>query len=96
MLCYTTVRTLCHKLLHGDLIPADGEHFPEVAADSGAGAGPGRPSESAALGLWHSGKLLHPSLSQTVRPPNAIPVRWLINHTVQLNSLVSDVPYLLI
>lgn len=67
-----TVHTLCNKLLYGDLIPADCKHFPEVAANSGAGAGPGRPSEPAALGLWHSGKLLHPSLSLSVRPPNAV------------------------
>lgn len=46
------------------MIPADCKHFPQVAADSGAGAGPGRPSspsaEPSALRLWHPGKLLHP------------------------------------
>lgn len=54
------VHTLCNQLVHGHLKPANREHFPVVAADPGAGAGPGRPSEPAALGLGHPGKLLHP------------------------------------
>lgn len=53
------VRTLCDELFHGDLIPSDREHFPEVAADPRAGPGPGHTSEPAALGLRHSGKFLH-------------------------------------
>lgn len=76
---HTYIHTLCNELLHGDLIPADCKHFPEVAADSGAGAGPGRPSEPAALGLWHPGELLHPF---NFLSPNTIP--WflvVINHT---------------
>lgn len=54
------IHTFCNELFHGDLKAADREHFAEVAADPGAGAGAGRPSEPAALGLWHPGKLLHP------------------------------------
>lgn len=53
------VHTLCDQLLHGDLIPSDREHFAEVAAEPGAGPGPGHTSETAALRLGHSGKLLH-------------------------------------
>lgn len=53
------VHTLCDEVFHGDLIPSDREHFPEVAADPRAGPGPRHTSEPAALGLRHSGKLLH-------------------------------------
>lgn len=55
------VHTLCNELVHGHLKAANREHFPVKAADPGAGAGTGRPSESAALGPGHPGKLLHPS-----------------------------------
>lgn len=57
--CFDNAHTFCNKLLHSDLIPANCEHFPEVAADPGAGTRTRRPSEPAALGLRHSGKLLH-------------------------------------
>lgn len=56
---HMNIHTLCDELFHGDLIPSDREHFPEVAADPRAGPGPGHTSEPAALGLRHSGKLLH-------------------------------------
>lgn len=55
------VHTLCNELVHGHLKAANSEHFPVVAADPGAGSGAGRPSEPAALGPGHPGKLLHPS-----------------------------------
>lgn len=55
------VHTLSNQLVHGHLKATNREHFPVEAADPGAGARTGRPSESAALGSGHPGKLLHPS-----------------------------------
>lgn len=73
------IHTLCDELFHGDLIPSDREHFPEVAADPRAGPGPGHTSEPAALGLRHSGKLLH-RFAFFFLPPKAVFVQWNINH----------------
>lgn len=75
---HMNIHTLCDELFHGDLIPSDREHFPEVAADPRAGPGPGHTSEPAALGLRHSGKFLH--RFAFFLPPNAVPVQWNINH----------------
>lgn len=59
VLRYDFIHTLCDELFHGDLIPSDREHFSEVAADPRARPGPRHTSETAALGLRHSGKFLH-------------------------------------